>query len=160
MADTGVASALEREHREIDAGLAEFQDGLETGESKEAALRAASSALRRHIFIEEELLFPPLRSAGLYGPVTVMLMEHAEIWRTLDELDALVDSGGDRRAMEQALATLSRLLNEHNEKEEHILYPQADLATAADVRQNVLDQVASGSLPAGWVCQHLRPGRG
>ena len=44
----------------------------------------AMESLRRHIFLEEQLLFPPLREAGMIAPVLVMLREHGEIWQSLD----------------------------------------------------------------------------
>lgn len=100
-------------------------------------------------------MFPPLRDAGLVGPVTVMLMEHAEIWSTLDELERLIDSGSDPQAIEQPLASLSQVLEEHNIKEERILYPQADATAGAEVTSKVLAQLADGELPPGWVCQRL-----
>lgn len=156
MAETTIADALEREHRDIDAGLEEFHRGLDLGESRVEALRRASRALRRHIYIEEEVLFPPLRAGGMYGPVTVMLMEHAAIWRGLDELEALVDAGGeDRAAIDRAMASLSQVLEEHNSKEELIVYPQADVTPNEEVRRQVIDLLERGELPEGWVCQRL-----
>ena len=159
MADSVVGDALEREHREIDAGLAEFRRLLGQGESRSEPLQDACRALRRHIFIEEEVLFPPLRAAGFFGPVTVMLMEHAEIWRILDELEPLVTSVGDHLVIELALASLSRVLHEHNMKEEQILYPQADQIPGVDVKREVLQLLEGGEMPTGWVCQRLAGGQ-
>ena len=88
-----LTAALEREHQEIDAGLEAFADGLESGELRGADLDRAADALRRHIYLEEEFLFPPLRAAGMVPPVLVMLREHGEIWRTLDALELEVGPG-------------------------------------------------------------------
>lgn len=153
--DERVADALEREHRAIDAGIAEFYEGLANEELRIEGLSTASQALRRHIFIEEELLFPPLRAAGLYAPVTVMLREHAEIWSLLDELDRPLGASGCGDVLAELCADLERVLEKHNMKEEQILYPQADAIVDAEVKRDVLDQLDRGQLPEGWVCQAL-----
>ena len=49
----------------------------------------AIAALRRNIYLEEELLFPPLREAGMLGPVMVMLLEHGQMWHLMDELEPI-----------------------------------------------------------------------
>src|SRR5690554_5908558 len=77
-----LAAALEREHREIDDGLEIFSAGGEGTDERREALERAIRALRRHIYLEEEFLFPPLREAGLVAPIFVMLREHAQIWAT------------------------------------------------------------------------------
>ncbi|QDO88287.1 hemerythrin domain-containing protein [Ornithinimicrobium ciconiae] len=82
-----LTEALEREHDEIDAGLEAFGEGLDAGNFREDELTRAAQALRRHIYLEETFLFPPLRAAGMLPPVLVMLREHGEIWRTLDALE-------------------------------------------------------------------------
>lgn len=88
-ATTGaVAAALEREHHEIDRGIEAFLTGQGEGHARIEPLREAINALRRHIFLEEAFLFPPLGDAGLVAPIFVMLREHGEIWNSLDALDA------------------------------------------------------------------------
>lgn len=148
-----VAGDLDREHREIDEGIVAF---TESGDTER--LRAAVAALRRHIYIEEEVLFPPLQDAGLMAPVFVMLREHAQIWRTLDALEAQVDAG--RTAADPATAALCReltvQLQHHNPKEERILYPEADRLLPAAVRTEVAALVDAGELPKGWVCVRAR----
>lgn len=92
MAGATLAAALEREHREIDTGIAEYVGGHDLG-----ALQRAMAALRRHIYLEEEFLFPPLREAGLVAPLFVMVREHGQLWQTMQELDAALaaDATGD-----------------------------------------------------------------
>ncbi|HEY3459830.1 MAG TPA: hypothetical protein VGL52_03315 [Casimicrobiaceae bacterium] len=36
--------------------------------------------LRRHAYVEHEILLPPLMKAGLVMPVLVMKREHAQMW--------------------------------------------------------------------------------
>src|SRR5689334_16040396 len=63
MASQVLGDALEREHRDIDEALARFAAGLPADEWRLDTLRAAAATLRRHIYIEEEFLFPALRAA-------------------------------------------------------------------------------------------------
>ncbi|MGH3302292.1 MAG: hypothetical protein ACRDOK_11535 [Streptosporangiaceae bacterium] len=72
-----LAAALEHEHHEVDAGIAAFT----AAPWDRQPLARAIGALRRHIYLGEEFLFPLLHEAepGLAAPVFVMLREHAQI---------------------------------------------------------------------------------
>lgn len=147
MASESLAAALEREHHEIDAGIAAFT----AGPQDPRPLLRAIQALRRHIYLEEEFLFPLLYGAepGLKAPIAVMLHEHAQIWTVLDALESEPSAGPTRHLVAQLL--------HHNMKEERVLYPRADhvLPTAATERlQAFLD---SGAMPDGWVCLKAHP---
>ncbi len=151
-----LAAALGHEHHEIDEGIAAFTAGPPPGHRDRQPLTRAIRALRRHIYLEEEFLFPLLREAepGLAAPVSVMLREHAQIWATLDSLERELDAGtGTGLGLCRQLTV--QLLH-HNLKEEKILYPRADAlpATAAGRLRAFL---GSGQLPEGWVCAKARP---
>lgn len=149
-----LAAALEREHREIDAGIEAFTAAPQSsGDRDPRPLKEAIRALRRHIYLEEEFLFPPLRETGLMAPVLVMLREHGQMWTVLDSLEADLDAGA---AGDAALALCRRLtvqLLHHNLKEEKILYTQADDVLAAPATERLRSFIDSGVLPEGWVCQ-------
>ena len=152
-----LGAALEREHQEIDGGVASFVSGLEQGKQDTAPLTNAINALRRHIYLEEEFLFPSLRSAGLMAPVFVMVREHGEIWRTLDKLEA--DVNGATVDAPAAVATCSELagqLDAHNMKEEQILYPQADRVMTPPASDELDVFIRSGKMPDGWICGGAR----
>jgi hemerythrin-like domain-containing protein len=152
--DDTLAAALEREHREIDEGLATFAEGLAGGERRVEPLLGAMQALRRHIYLEEELLFPSLRAAGMMAPVFVMIREHGEIWRTMDELEGRLAPGGESEGLDEVCEELAARLESHNAKEEAILYPRADAVVAGAAE--VAAFLASGEMPAGWVCAGAR----
>ncbi len=146
-----LSTLLEREHHGIDAGIQAFLDGLSRGETRLDELSRAVDALRRHIYLEEELLFPPLRAAGLVPPVLVMLREHGEIWRTLDAIRASHpdrDPDGVRRQCVQLLD----LLSGHNAKEEPIIYPRGDAVLSDEAQRDLRAFIDSGRMPEGWVC--------
>ena len=141
-----LATALEREHHQIDAGLAAFT----AAPGDRQPLTGAIGALRRHIYLEEEFLFPLLHQAepGLAAPIFVMLREHAQIWGTLDSLEHELDAGTGLALCKR----LTVLLLHHNLKEEKTLYPRADdvLPPAAAGRLRAF--LGTGELPDGWVC--------
>lgn len=93
MAEGTLGAVLEREHREIDQAIESYISGSTAGENPAEPLVVAIRALRRHIYLEEAFLFPPLRDAGLIAPVFVMLREHGQMWKTMDALESTVRSG-------------------------------------------------------------------
>ena len=162
MADTTVGAALEREHRQIDeeierATLAATSAGAgDSGSS--SVLVGAMDALRRHIYLEEEVVFPPLNVGGLMAALFVMRREHGEMWRTMDALAAALDGGADMAAdgVRQRCAELVAQLDVHNTKEETIVYTQADQLLTADDSARLLALLPSATMPEGWVCQGAR----
>lgn len=150
MADVTLAAALEDEHHRIDAGIQAYLDDPGTGTD---ALLGAVTLLRRHIYLEEQFLFPPVRDAGLTMPVFVMVREHVEIWRLLDEIEALAagttaPAGAGRTAA--ACGELLALLESHNAKEEPVIYPHADTDLAPAAHAHLLELLENGTLPTGW----------
>jgi iron-sulfur cluster repair protein YtfE (RIC family) len=145
-----LAAALEREHHEIDEGIAAFS--AEPGDRR--PLTRAIRALRRHIYLEEEFLFPQLYQAqpGLAAPVFVMLREHGQIWALMDSL-ALLGADADGLAVTRQLT--SHLLH-HNRKEEKVLYPLADETLPAAEAERLRTFIDAGELPDGWVCFKAR----
>ena len=146
MAGMTLGAALEREHREIDSGIETY---LAQSDDRNS-LQRAMAGLRRHIYLEEAFLFPPLRAAGMFGPIMVMLREHGELWQTMEGLDAQLADGA---AAEQSCRRLLGLLARHNEKEEPIVYPQADQVLPGQDAADLHAFLRSGDLPPGWVCQ-------
>jgi regulator of cell morphogenesis and NO signaling len=156
MDDGALGAALEREHHEIDAGIETFTSEQAQGAAAVESLTGAMHALRRHIYLEEQFLFPAMRE-GFAIPMGVMLREHGEIWRTLDALEGQLHRDHDHAAAAAAALDTARellaLLDRHNAKEEPIFYTQADslLTPSASVQlQAFLD---TGQMPEGWVCQ-------
>ena len=151
-----LAVALEREHIEIDDALTAFAAGPVTKERDLEPLSGAIRALRRHIYLEEEFLFPPLRETGLMAPVLVMLRDHAQIWSTLDSLERDLAAGSTGTAMLARCDALTAQLQHHNLKEERILYPRADEVLTASASARLSAFLAAGELPDGWVCERAR----
>ena len=145
-----VGAALEREHRSIDEGIlpiANADPGAITTEQRSALLEAIA-VLRRHIYFEEEYLFPPLRASGLVGPVMVMVHEHGLMWPLLDDLERFDDPD----TAPELCRNLLEQLNSHNMKEERIVYPHADQTLSGQDLDELAEFLDTAELPAGWVC--------
>src|SRR5690606_10542940 len=102
------------------------------------------------------MFFPPLRQTGLVAPVMVMLREHGEIWRALEEVERHAEAQTDRVSTLRAYEALAEVLEQHNMKEERILYPQADTALDDEATTRLREFLDSGALPEGWVCEAAR----
>lgn len=150
---TGVGATLEREHRTIDDGILNFAgtDPSAIAPEQRSGLLDAIAVLRRHIYLEEEYLFPPLRAAGMVGPVMVMVREHGLMWPLLDQLERLVSDGSFDTAA-QLCRNLLEQLNSHNTKEEMILYPQADEVLSTGDLDELTDLLSTAEIPQDWVC--------
>ena len=116
------------------------------------AVTAAIAALRRHIYLEEEFLFPPMMEE-LAIPIGVMLREHGELWRTLATLEAQLAEAGDADVAAPICEQLLSQLELHNSKEEPIIYPQADAVLETDANMRLHDFLDEGRMPVGWRCE-------
>ncbi|MBS9535259.1 hemerythrin domain-containing protein [Mycobacterium sp. M1] len=148
MAEQPLSAALEHEHQEIDAGIAAFLAKLDGGTVDTDLLSATVTALRRHIYLEEQILFPPISKGAQMMSVFGMIRGHGEIWRTLDVLETQADSA----ALRDSCDTLLRLLADHNKVEEPVIYPAADTGLDPQTAAQLADFLADGVMPAGWVC--------
>lgn len=151
-----LSRALEQEHREIDGVIKGWADGPAPGADQKVGLRRAVDELRRHIYAEEELLFPPLRQAGMVGPILVMLREHGDMWPLLDRLDHGLAEDVDDDVLRSTCRRLLTVLEHHNPKEEQILYPELDRLVGSDASHDVHELLDAGRMPEGWTCQFLR----
>ena len=152
MAEGTLSAALEREHREIDEGVDAFRAGVSAGTATAEPLLQAMAALRRHIYLEEEFVFPPLRAAGMVPPIFVMLREHGELWTTMDTLEGQLaqDPAGDAATATCQMLTVQ--LQTHNDKEEPIIYPQTKILSEHAATQ-FARFIEIANFPDGWTCE-------
>ncbi len=151
MDDGTLGAALEREHHEIDAGIEAFSTGQAQGAAAIESLTGAMQALRRHIYLEEQILFPAMREE-LAIPMGVMLREHGEIWKTLDVLEGQLRHNGAGAAVRDMSRELLSQLERHNAKEEPIFYTQADSSLTPSASVELQAFLETGQMPDGWVC--------
>ena len=86
-----------------------------------------SEAMLRHFDAEEAILFPAFEAqTGMsMGPTQVMRMEHQQMRDLLSQAQAAIEAGDADEYMGQA-ETLLIMMQQHNMKEENILYPMCD----------------------------------
>ncbi len=127
-ADAGPVPFFTTDHRACDAIWAEVEAAVDVGDDAAAAAAWTrfDAAMRRHLTMEEEVLFPALQDAGMrgMGPIQVMLMEHQQMRAMLDRM-AQCASDGDYETLADEGDTLLMVIQQHNIKEEGILYPMA-----------------------------------
>jgi len=84
------------------------------------------SAMERHFRMEEEVLFPTIEERmGQIGPVRVMRMEHQQMRDLFVEMQDSVTQQDSEEYLGLS-ETLLMLMQQHNGKEEHMLYPMGD----------------------------------
>lgn len=153
MTGESLSAALEREHQEVDAGIEAFLEKLDGGTVDGDALSATLTALRRHIYLEEQILFPPIRQGALMMSIFGMVRGHGEIWHTMDALDGLAAAGTDHDKIRETCQQLLTLLAAHNKVEEPVIYPAADTGLDEQKAEELAGFIKSGVMPDGWVCE-------
>jgi len=134
--ESGLAAFFEHDHRDCDARWADVEELLDTQDVDAArpAWQKFNSSMRRHIAMEEEVIFPAFEAAarmGGGGPTAVMRMEHKQMTGLLDQIGAAMDSDDAEQAMDLG-DTLLMLIQQHNIKEEGMLYPMAENVLAGN----------------------------
>ena len=126
---TNITAVLTADHRYQDRLFAAATQAAEQGDwsACHAQFDAFLRALKHHVKIEEEVLFPAFEQAsGISGgPTWVMRQEHQPMLAALDRIAAAIAARNteDFRALAQSFAGL---MAAHGTKEEHVLYPLCD----------------------------------
>lgn len=115
------ATAAGGDWNRADADFAKFRDGLS-----------------HHFAMEEEVLFPAFEDhTGMtMGPTQMMRAEHTQMRGLLDRM-ADAAAGRDTNGFLGDCETLLIIMQQHNIKEEQILYQMADQALAGESEQIV-----------------------
>lgn len=127
---TSPNSYFTADHRSCDRLWADVEAAVDSGDDGRAARAwaAFNDAMERHFRMEEEVLFPAFEAAtGMHGggPTAVMRAEHVQMRGVLRTM-ADAAAGGDFESVADHGDTLLMLIQQHNVKEEGILYPMAD----------------------------------
>ena len=91
---------------------------------------------------EEGLLFPAMEKVGIQnknGPIGQMLIEHAEGRKYLSQMsEAIKANSVNEKDLIQAVTNYIRLLRQHIEKENNILFPMGDKRIPANIQAELL----------------------
>jgi len=120
---------LIRDHRACDDLLATAESHVQAKRWPQAvaAWTEFERAQRCHLAREEELLFPAFEQATGHrgGPTVVMRMEHEQMRALFGSLATAVHDRDERRFLGLS-ESLMLLIQQHNMKEEQMLYPMCD----------------------------------
>jgi hemerythrin-like domain-containing protein len=99
-----------------------------------AGLQVFLDSMRQHFKMEEEVLFPAFeeRTGMSMGPTQVMRMEHVQMRELFDAMSEAVKQQDRDEFLGQA-ETLLVMMQQHNMKEEQILYRMADQMLSAEM---------------------------
>ncbi len=128
------------DHKRCDGLYADAEAAWQEGKPEVAAekLKAFNLGMERHLGEEENILFPAFTEAtGMVGgPVQVMIMEHDQMRGVLKQMMDAINAND----LDTAFAngdTMVILMQQHNVKEEGILYPMIEQHMTGDMEETV-----------------------
>ena len=146
-----ISERMENDHLAESDRLAELNRMMNHGEFDRVSFMKFVENLRRHIYIEEEIIFPGLQENDilLKGPISGLEMEHASLWMLTDRI---LEEDSSRKLVKtpKYLDEISRILSVHNAQESGNIYPK--------IEDERFPDITGVSLPKDWVCIRLRHG--
>ena len=126
---TTIRTFMTDDHRHCDDLFAEAEQAVaaDNAQAANAAFGHFRLATLAHFDSEEKTLFPTFeaKTGMTMGPTQVMRMEHAQMRTLLDDArDAL--AAGNKDDYLGIAETLLIMMQQHNMKEENVLYPMCD----------------------------------
>lgn len=147
-----ISRYMSADHRRCDDlfAAAEAAAGAGLWQDSQPAFEAFIEATERHLALEEDVLFPAFeaRTGSAGGPTEVMRREHTQMRELIRELgETLVRR--DPQGFTGIAEGLTILMQQHNLKEEAILYGMLDAALGAEQAELLarLESAAEGSGP-------------
>lgn len=124
------------DHRQCDEKWAEVEAAVQADDVELAkeAWRTFQGRMLRHLRMEEEVMFPAFEQAsGMTqgGPTFVMRSEHEQMRGLIEQMGTAADAN-DYDELVDLGDTLLMLIQQHNQKEEQMLYPMAERALTSD----------------------------
>ena len=120
---------MTQHHRSCDHLLVEAEEPLAAGNWDEfgRAWGQFETETLHHFDLEEEILFPAFEAqTGMTsGPTMVMRQEHAQVRSLFEQMQQAISDQASERAM-GIVESVMLLIQQHNMKEEQILYPMSD----------------------------------
>ncbi|QOG11932.1 hemerythrin domain-containing protein [Arcobacter sp. FWKO B] len=130
-----INSFMTNEHRKCDDVFAELESAIDSGNfqaSKELFEKFHNDMLK-HFRQEETVMFAEFNSCsgGGCNPTSVMLAEHDQMRVTMDQIKTALDNSDKNRALGLS-ENLLFIMQQHNMKEEQIMYNLADNTLNSD----------------------------
>ncbi len=124
-----ITQYLTEEHRKCDNIYAEVENAVvnEDWERAEKLFREFKEKTLLHFDKEEKVLFPEFeeKTGIVMGPTQVMRMEHEQARQILNQMEEALKNRNKKEFLSLG-ESLMILIQQHNMKEEQILYPMSD----------------------------------
>jgi len=134
-----ITDTMSADHKRCDELFAQAEEAISKGdwETGTTAFRDFHDATEKHFSMEESVLFPAFeQSTGMTsGPTQVMRMEHMQMRQLFADMNESVEEKDQEKYLGLS-ETLIMVMQQHNTKEEQIVYVMADQSLrekAADV---------------------------
>jgi len=139
---TTITEYMTGDHRRCDEYFSAAESLADQEKWEEAKLQtdAYIDGMERHIAMEEMVLFPAFEEAtGITeGPTQVMRQEHEQMNGMFMQLREALEAR-DKELFLEITETLLVLMQQHNMKEEGMLYPMADEHMGKEATQVIAD---------------------
>ena len=118
------------DHRDCDELFATIEGDFKRAKT---GFEAVEAAYERHFVMEEAVFFPVFeeRTGMSCGPTQMMRSEHAQMRELLEKMRGAI-AHDDKRQFETIAETFIFLVQQHNSKEETILYTMGDRVLGAE----------------------------
>jgi len=134
---------LTEDHRHCDMLLAQAEE-LVVERKFDVAIKAVEEftlAMTHHLNREETILFPIFekRTGNTQGPTQVMRMEHEQMRILIQQLGEVIKTNDEKKFFGLS-ETLMIYVQQHNSKEEQMLYQMAD-QHLSDISAEIVEQM-------------------
>ncbi len=141
-----ISNYLRHEHRECDEIFAAAEKSVIEGDFKQAEQQFLlfSNDTLRHFKKEEESLFPTFEevTGSTEGPTKIMRYEHEQMRGLIGKMAEALENK-DKDAYLSIAESMMILLQQHNMKEEQMLYAMCDRAIPQDKKEALIDTMKS-----------------
>ena len=124
-----ITTFLTKDHRDCDEEFAKLENTVasENWPEVEKVFMEFHNDMQHHFNMEEKVMFPTFEAkTGMQGgPTQVMRMEHQQMLQVLEQMKNDVENK-DKEHFFGLSETLMMLIQQHNMKEEQMLYRMAD----------------------------------
>ncbi len=129
---------MEKDHQRCDRLFAEAESLVSESrwEEGESAFHEMREAIERHFSMEEKLFFPRFEAVSgmTMGPTQVMRQEHEQMRALFDDMEESLKAR-EADAYLGDSETLLIMMQQHNAKEEQVLYPMLDAHLAVEAER-------------------------
>lgn len=136
---SNIKEYLSADHVSCDELFAKMEDAVSDSiENSKDAYKIFSDSIERHFQMEERVMFPEFeqKTGMVAGPTEMMRQEHKQMRHLIQEMDLAIESKSKDKFFGNS-ETLMILMQQHNMKEEQMLYTMAQQHLASESQRIV-----------------------